>query len=273
MIINPHIVELDAEHPGFRDIEYRHRRDMIALASDEFKGSPNTIPIIDYHEKEHEVWRFVSEKLSDLSEKYACEVHLEGIKTLGISKQFIPQLRHISEIMINKSAFQMAPVKGLVPGKDFMRSFAGGIFYSTQYIRHNSQPGFTPEPDIIHEILGHSGGLCDPLISKIAREIGNSALKTNDENKLKELESIYWFVIEYGLVKENNKVKTFGAGNLSSFIDIQRSVEDTSCHYPFEIEIIAKTPYDPTITQEKLFVASSFEDCYKQINEYCRSII
>lgn len=272
MIVNPHVVELDAEHPGFKDIDYRHRRDMIALASDQFKGSPETIPLIEYTDKEHEVWRFVSEKLSDLSERYACEVHLQGIKELGISKDTIPQLRTISQIMINKTGFQMAPVKGLVPGHEFMRSFAKGIFYSTQYIRHNSQPGFTPEPDIIHEILGHSGGLCDPVISKIAREIGNAALRTDDPEKLKELESIYWFVIEYGLVKEDNKIKTFGAGNLSSFIDIERSVEDKNGQYPFEVEVVAKTHYDPTITQEKLFIAESFDDCYMQIHQFCNQI-
>lgn len=272
MIVNPHIVELDAEHPGFKDIEYRQRRDMIALASEQFKGSPDTIPLIEYTEKEHDVWRFVSEKLSSLNQKYACEVHLEGIKALGISKDKIPQLRHISELMIEKTGFQMAPVKGLVPGKEFMRSFAEGIFYSTQYIRHTSQPGFTPEPDIIHEILGHAGGLYDPVISKIAREIGNAALKTEDENKLKELENIYWFVIEYGLVREGNKIKTFGAGNLSSYIDIERSVEDKKGHYPFDVEIVAKTSYDPTITQEKLFIADSFNDCYIQIKQYCNQI-
>jgi phenylalanine-4-hydroxylase len=273
MIINPETIELDADHPGFRDMEYRARREMIARASDQYKGTPETIPIIKYTDTENGVWRYVFEKLQSLNKDYACESHIEGIKALGIvTGDHIPQLKHISEIMIKKTGFQMAPVKGLVPGHEFIRSFAEGIFYSTQYIRHHSQPGFTPEPDIIHEILGHSGGLCDQVITRIAREIGNAALRTSDPERLAELGSIYWFTIEYGLVKEDNKIKTFGAGNLSSFIDLQRSVEDPSCHRPFEIEVIAKTPIDPTLTQDILFVANSFEDCYLQVKQFCDTI-
>jgi len=272
MIINPYIVELDADHPGFRDEEYRKRRDFIALESEKYNGSIESIPIIEYTDKELETWKYVYNRLIDLSSYYAFNEHVSGLSELGINGEEIPQLRYITEIMHKKTGFQMVPVKGLIPGKEFMQSFAEGFFYSTQYVRHHSTPGFTPEPDIIHEILGHASGLYSKDISKIAREIGNSALKTEDKDKLKKLENIYWFVIEYGLVKEEGKIKTFGAGNLSSFIDIKRCVEEKECHKPFEIEVIAKTSYDPTITQKTLFVAESFDDCYKQVKDFCNSL-
>lgn len=273
MIINPYIVDLDSEHPGFRDEEYRKRRDFIALESEKYNGSIDSIPIIEYTEKELATWKYVYDRLIELAPYYAFSEYISGLNDLGIYSDEIPQLRYITEIMSKKTGFQMVPVKGLIPGKDFMQSFAEGFFYSTQYIRHHTDPGFTPEPDIIHEILGHASGLYSKIVSKIAREIGNAALKTDDKNKLKKLENIYWFVIEYGLVKEEGKIKTFGAGNLSSFIDIKRCIEEKECHKPFDIEVIANTSYDPTITQRTLFLAEDFDDCYNQVRDYCNSLV
>jgi phenylalanine-4-hydroxylase len=273
MIINPYIVHLDADHPGFKDDEYRKRRDFIAIESEKYNGTIESIPIIKYTEKEINTWKYVYDKLIELSPYYAFSEHIIGLSELEICRDEIPQLRYITEIMVKKTGFQMVPVKGLIPGKIFMQSFAEGFFYSTQYVRHHSTPGFTPEPDIIHEILGHASGLYSKIVSKIAKEIGKAALKTDDQEKLKKLENIYWFVIEYGLVKEDGKVKTFGAGNLSSFIDLKRCVEDKECHKPFDIEVIANTSYDPTITQKTLFLAESFEDCYNQVRDYCNSLL
>jgi phenylalanine-4-hydroxylase len=266
-----HIVQLDADHPGFRDPEYRQRRDLIAIASEEYDGNPESIPIIKYTDTEQEVWRYVSRELHTLNQKYACEEHLHGLQLLEISQSEIPQLRFITEKTVKYTGFQMAPVAGLVPAKEFLENFYHGLFDSTQYVRHSSQPGFTPEPDIIHDVLGHSGGLCNKTITNIVREIGKAAMIA-DEAHLRELERIYWFTIEYGLCKEGKQIKTFGAGNLSSFIDIERCIKDTSCHHPFIIEDVIKTPYDPTIPQRNLFIVDSLEECLEQVRDYCAAI-
>lgn len=266
---NMYIIDLDADHPGFRDLEYRQRRDFIALESKKYNGTPESIPIISYLKKEHSIWRYVSEQLEDLNPRYACERHIHGMELLGISKEFIPQLKDITEIMITKTGFQMASVEGLVDTRGFLESFSKGIFYSTQYIRHHTQPGFTPEPDIVHDILGHAGGLCDKEITDIVRLIGQETQKTTTPEQMKALERIYWYTIEYGMCKEDGKIKTFGAGNLSSFIDIKRSVEAVNTHKPFDVEVVANTDYDPTVTQTTLFVIDSFKDCFNQIKQYC----
>src|SRR5690606_35429822 len=109
--------ELDADHPGFNDIEYRNRRDMIAMASEQYDGTVESIPVIEYTETEKEVWRHVIGKLKKLNPIYACEQHLEGLKLLKIDDNDIPQLRDISKLMVKHTGFQMAPVAGLVPTK------------------------------------------------------------------------------------------------------------------------------------------------------------
>jgi len=266
-----HVVELEADHPGFNDLEYRHRRDFIALESEKYDGSVGSIPLIEYTETEKEVWRFVAGNLKKLNDKFSCEQHIEGLKLLDISFEQLPQLRDISEKMVKYTGFQMAPVAGLVPTKEFLESFATNIFPSTQYLRHHSQPGFTPEPDMVHDALGHSGGLCDHTLTDIVREIGLAAALA-DEQTLKQLERVYWFTIEYGLIWEGKKLKTFGAGNLSSFIDIQRCIEAKEWHRPFYIEEVINTPYDPTIVQETLFIVDSLADCLAQVRDFCRSI-
>lgn len=272
MLLNPYTVELDADHPGFRDEEYRQRRDFIAKESEKYNGSIESIPVIVYTNKEKNVWRYAYSIIVDLAVEYAYSEHLEGLRELGIVAEEVPQLRYITEIMHRKTGFHMVPVKGLIPGKEFLRSFAEGFFYSTQYLRHHTVPGFTPEPDIIHDVLGHASGLYSQTISRIQKVIGQAATRTDDPDKLKQLDRIYWYVIEYGMIKEHGKIKTFGAGNLSSFIDIKRSVETTEDHLPFDISVIAKTDYDPTITQHKLFVGESFDSIYNEVKDYCNGL-
>lgn len=133
----------------------------------------------------------------------------------------------------------MKPVGGLLTQREFLNGLAFKIFHSTQYIRHHSQPLYTPEPDIIHELLGHAPMFALTDFSDFSQEIGLASLGA-DELELMRLAAIYWFTIEFGMCREGNSVKAYGAGILSSFGELAYCVTDKPKLYPLDPYEIAQ---------------------------------
>ena len=213
------IVRLDPEHPGFRDPVYRHRRNEIAKLALSFReGDP--LPDVDYTPEEQAVWRTTWERLAPLHEKVACREWLASSQVLGLDRTRVPQLADVNE-KLKLSDFRMLPVAGLISGRGFLSAMAEGVFLATQYMRHHSVPFYTPEPDVVHELVGHAAGLFHPDIVRLSRLFGEAA-RHADEAGMKRLELIYWYTLEFGLVHEDGELKTYGAGLLSSFGEMER---------------------------------------------------
>src|SRR3712207_1467060 len=122
----------------------------------------------------------------------------------------IPQLREVSEKVGAVSGFRLEPVAGLVEPRVFLESLAGGVFLSTQYIRHHSTPLYTPEPDVVHELLGHAVTLADERLAELNRLVGEAVRRTASAGALDRLARVYWFTIEFGVLRERGRVKAYG---------------------------------------------------------------
>ncbi len=258
------IVELDPDHPGFRDPAYRARRNYIAqIAIDYTPGAP--IPDAPYTEEEHEVWRIVNEELDQAHEQFACKEYLECKRILDLPKDRIPQLSEVSERVQKISGFRLEPVGGLVLPRVFLETLGNGIFLSTQYIRHHSTPLYTPEPDVVHETLGHATMLANEQIAELTRLVGDAVRRADEEN-LERIGKIYWFTIEFGVVREAGQPKAYGAGMLSSAGELAALVKTEM--RPFDLDAIAQQEYDVTMFQPFLFCADSFEQMYATMKDY-----
>lgn len=208
-------VELSEDHPGVSDPLYRARRDeLAAIAASWHDGEP--IPSPDYSDEEHEVWRIVSEALGDLHERYASESFQRAKADLKLTTEYIPGLDEVSALLEPLAGFRYRPIAGLAPVRDFYGSFSDGVFYSTQYLRHPSVPLYTPEPDIIHEVIGHANQIADPAIADIYRLVGEAVHRTKGEEALSFLSKVFWFTMEFGVVREGGELRAYGAGILSS---------------------------------------------------------
>jgi phenylalanine-4-hydroxylase len=259
------LVQLDPDHPGFRDAEYRARRNRIAeIAMTYQPGTP--IPDALYTDEEHEVWRTIWKALGPAHEEHACAQYLGALQRLHFDPNQIPQLSAVNEKVQAISGFRLEPVAGLVEPRVFLESLAHGVFLCTQYIRHHSTPLYTPEPDVVHEIIGHGVTLASPPLAELNRLFGAAVKRTTSADALDQLARIYWFTIEFGVLREAGTLKAYGTGLLSS------AGELANMHHaelrPLDLNAVSRQEYDPTRYQPVLFCAESFEAMYQTLRDY-----
>jgi len=259
------IVKLDPDHPGFRDPVYRERRNRIAqIALGYERGAP--VPRIDYTDNEHRVWATVWQRLGPLHERLACRAYKEGCALLGLDRLRIPQLADLNATLTPRTGFRMVPVAGLVASRVFLSNLGDDAFLATQYIRHESRPLYTPEPDVVHELVGHAATFCQDIFARLNRLFGEAAARI-DEARLIELERLYWYTLEFGLVREDGGLRAYGAGLLSSFGELGR-FETSAFIRPFDPAEAAARPYDPTDYQAVLYVVPDLETLHRDLAAY-----
>jgi phenylalanine-4-hydroxylase len=249
-------VHLAADHPGAADPAYRERRNAIASrALDWEPGMP--MPRVDYTDTEHEIWRTVSRELDVKHAKYACREYLDAVQALGLPKDHVPQLDEVTERLRPLTGFEYHPAAGLVPLRQFYGSLGDGVFHSTQYVRHDAAPLYTPEPDIIHEVIGHGNMLASPRFAALKRAAGQAAQRVETDDALQFIADVFWFTLEFGVIAEDGELKTYGAGILSSYGEIEefRHMEIR----PIDLAEMGTIDYDITHYQPVLYRAESMD--------------
>ena len=269
--------ELESDHPGFNDAEYRERRARIVANAFNYEwGQP--LPDVEYSEAETATWAQCYNNLAQLYPTHACKEYLRALQLLqeniGYGPEKIPQIREISAFLQRTTGFTLRPVAGLLSSRDFLSGLAFRVFHSTQYIRHHSKPLYTPEPDVVHELLGHVPLFCDPDFAAFSQQIGLASLGASDED-VKKLATCYWFTIEFGLTKDNGKPKAYGAGLLSSFGELKYCLggdEEKPKLAALEPEVTGTTDYPITTYQPTYFVSESFADATRKMIAFGASL-
>jgi phenylalanine-4-hydroxylase len=249
-------VHLADDHPGFGDAEYRARRNHIAsLALGWQPGQP--IPHVDYTEQEQEVWRTVCRQLAAKHERLACADYRDAMARLALPVDHIPELDEIGRRLRPLTGFEYHPAAGLVAFEEFYGSLADGIFHSTQYIRHHARPLYTPEPDLIHEVIGHGGLLASPRLAELNRLAGLAARRLQTAAGRDFFASVFWFTIEFGVVREQGLLRAYGAGLLSSYGEIEEFAGAEI--RPLDIGEMGVRDYDITQYQPILYAADGID--------------
>src|SRR5436190_6424697 len=260
MVAPPDVTELELEqgHPGLGDEGYiRRRKELFALCRKhrlEHLGPP----IIRYTDEETRIWREVSPKLDELHQKYASGLYLAAKRELAITRDEIPQLRNLSDRLRRETDMHLVPAEGALPYRTFYQYIAKRGFPVTQFIRHGSHPEFTPEPDMIHDCLGHVPPLMNQDYAELLTLVGKAVATTQKGDQVLALKRFSWFSIEFGLMEEVGEVKVFGAGILSSTGEIPYSISSPEVtRRPFVTDEVINTDYDPSRMQNNLFIAPS----------------
>ena len=261
-------VELAQTHPGFADPAYRARRDAIASLSIGH-GVDEPIPVVEYTDVEHEVWRIVCRELARQHREHAARSFRDAVEALALPPDHIPQLGDVTQRLAPLTGFRYAPVAGLAPLRTFYGSFGENRFLSTQYIRHHSSPLYTPEPDIVHEVLGHANQLADPTTARLYQLVGAAVRRVETDEALRVLSRVFWFTFEFGVVEEDGDLKAYGAGILSSFGELEAFRRATI--RPLDFAEMTRIDYDITTYQPTLFAARSLSELYDALEAFLTS--
>jgi phenylalanine-4-hydroxylase len=249
-------VHLDENHPGFGDPEYRRRRNQIAAGALGW-DPPQPIPYVAYTDEEQQGWRTVCGELAAKHERLACAEYRDAIAKLALPADRIPQLDEVSARLSPLTGFHYHPAAGLVAFDQFYGSLADGVFHSTQYVRHHARPLYTPEPDLIHEVIGHGGTLASPRFAELNQLAGRAARRLETQPGREFFAKVFWFTIEFGVLYEHGEPRAYGAGLLSSYGEIEefRGAEIR----PLDIAEMGVREYDITRYQPILYAADGIE--------------
>lgn len=186
------------------------------------------------------------------------------IENCGYRENNIPQLEHVSTFLKGCTGFTLRPVCGLLKPRNFLAGLAFRVFHATQYVRHSSKPLYSPEPDVVHELIGHAPLLADPDFAALVQKIGLASLGAPNE-LIRKLGACFWFTVEYGLCRENGKLKAYGAGLLSSFGELKHSMTENPDIKNFEPEAAGEEKFSVRSYQKKYYVSDSFQIALQKI--------
>ena len=212
----------------------------------------------EYDEESQANWRFLFERQMSMLPGRAGEAYLEGVETLGMTRKEIPHLRDLSRNMEAAAGWRIARIPGLLHERDFFGLLADRVFPSTDYIRRKDELDYTPAPDCFHDMFGHMPMLTEPAFADFYHLFGQSALGAEGVDR-QSLERLHWFTVEFGLIRQDEGERIFGAGILSSKDEVQHALSDQVEKIPFSVERVIDQDYDVWHLQPTLFVLDSFE--------------
>lgn len=260
---------LPLDHPGANDPKYKQRREFIAKLAEQFRQDPSNIPVVSYTPEETQTWTEAATKLQELHRRLANTMYLKSKDSLAITTKQIPQLKDLNE-KLRSNNFFLAPVGGLIDARSFLSSLQNNVMLCTQYVRHSSRPDYTPEPDVIHEVIGHVPTFTNADFVEFSKMIGQGAAIAN-EQQLRALERLYWFTVEFGLIEQQGETRAFGAGLLSSFGELQHCFSNEVERKPFKLSEVIATDFNYSQMQSKLFIIRSFEELKKTTRDLIKS--
>ena len=258
-------VHLAHDHPGANDPTYRRRRGEIAAAALAWHpGEP--APTIAYTEAEQEVWRTVWRELAPRHERWAVGEYRAALALVDLPRDRIPGLDEVSARVGRQTGWSYVPAAGLVPLEVFYGRLADRVFHSTQYVRHPAVPLYTPEPDIVHEVVGHGHLLASPTFGELHRLAGVAARRLAWPESRRFLARVFWFSLEFGTVVEDGALRAYGAGILSSYGELEefRSV----AMRPLDLAEMGTADYDITAYQPVLYRAESVAEIVEVVGGF-----
>jgi phenylalanine-4-hydroxylase len=215
----------------------------------------------NYTASEHAVWKVLYERQTALLRGRACNEFVAGMQALPIAPDRIPDFEQLSEVLGSHTGWQIVAVPGLVPDEVFFEHLAHRRFPSGQFIRRAGQLDYLEEPDVFHDVFGHAPMLMNPVIADFIQAYGEGGLRAQRLGTLPLLARVYWYTVEFGLVRQSDGLRIYGSGIASSRTESVFSLDDDSPHrIGFDLERVMRTRYRIDDFQECYFVLDRLDD-------------
>jgi phenylalanine-4-hydroxylase len=215
----------------------------------------------NYTAEEHRVWKTLFERQSKLLPGRACDEFIQGMRNLTMDTDQIPDFRRLSEVLMKRTGWQVVAVPGLVPDEVFFDHLANRRFPAGHFIRKPEELDYLEEPDVFHDVFGHVPMLMHPVFADYMQAYGVGGLRARNLGMLPNLARVYWYTVEFGLIKQSEGLRIYGSGIASSYTETFFALDDASPNrIRFDVERVMRTQYRIDDFQETYFVIDGFED-------------
>jgi phenylalanine-4-hydroxylase len=212
----------------------------------------------DYTAEQHDVWRVLFERrMADLRGN-GSEAYLRGAERIGLCPDLVPDLDVVNAKLAGLTGWRAMPVSGFIPAPEFFRCLAARKFPTTVIVRPREQLDYLPEPDIFHDVFGHVPLHASPAFADYLQRFGQIACRAEREEQIRGMARLFWFTVEFGLVREGGRVKAYGSGLISSHADCANALGPACERRPFSVDAVLAQPFEIDHVQDVLFVIDTF---------------
>lgn len=211
-----------------------------------------------YSATDHAVWRVLYERRLPTLRRTASRVFLEGLEAIGLSADAVPDLAQVNARLAARTGWRAVPVTGFLPASAFFASLAARAFPTAITVRTPAELDYVEAPDIFHDVFGHVPLHADPAFARFLSRFGALAANATHPEMVTRLARLFWFTVEFGLVREDGEVKIYGSGLMSSHADAANALGPACDRRPFDLEAVMQQPFEIDRLQDVLFVVESF---------------
>jgi phenylalanine-4-hydroxylase len=227
-----------------------------------------------YTADDHQVWGEIFTKRMEQLHDYGSEVFLTGSRAINLRQDRIPPLTDVNARLKALTGWSSHGVPGYLPAKAFFAFLAQRQFPTTVTVRPRTMMNYLPEPDLIHDVFGHVPLHADPVFADFLQTYGKAALHTNDPWHTKRLARLFWFTVEFGLIREDRRLKLYGSGLISSEGEGHNALENPDVdRRPFEMDMVCDTDFEIDHYQPILYVLESFQQLRDAMITYAERIL
>ena len=227
----------------------------------------------DYSAEQHGVWEELVRRCYPQVQEHACREYLEGYDVVGLETDCLPNLRKIGECLKVRTGWITTPVSGFLPADAFFEMLAARLFPTTTYVRSRQSLEYTPEPDIFHDVFGHVPMHAHRVFSDFVQHYGSVCSKIGDPEVLELLGRLYWYTVEFGLIRQGGAIKAYGSGVISSHREMANVVARGCEIRDFNLDDVLNTKVKVDELQKRLFAIESFDQLYDAMQEAERRVI
>jgi phenylalanine-4-hydroxylase len=221
----------------------------------------------DYLPEQHAVWAELVRRRRPQIERHACEAYLDGYEIIGLQGDRLPNLQAISDRIGPRTGWSATPVSGFLPGEAFFEMLAARKFPTTTWLRSQDSLEYIPEPDIFHDVFGHVPMHAHPVFADFLQHYGAVCAKSENERVLEQLGRLFWYTVEFGLIREGGGIKVYGSGVISSHRECTHVIERGCEIRDFNLDEILETPVKVDELQRRLFAIDSFDQIYEGVQD------
>lgn len=225
---------------------------------------------VPYSGEEHAVWHLLFERRMSTLRDTGSRVFLDGMQRIGLSADRVPDLADVNRRLAARTGWAAVGVRGFIPAAQFFRCLSVRRFPTTLIVRARAQLDYLPEPDIFHDVFGHVPLHSDPVFADFLQQFGALAAEADSEEETARMARLFWFTVEFGLIREDGRVKIYGSGLISSHGDAANALGDGCDRRPFDLDAVLAQPFEIDRLQEVLYVVDSFDQLFDAVEEIRR---